>query len=97
MPKTSSKKRKLEAINENLQKQERKLNDIEADVQRLKKQYDEHIVSHIIDDLQKERFPGSGKPLFTYSEIGERYGTSGSTVARIAEEKGLSRRKKNEA
>jgi hypothetical protein len=97
MAKTSKKGRKLDNINQTLHRQGSKLNNIENDVQRLKKQYDEHIVSHIIDDLQKERFAGSGKPMYTYSEVADRYNTSASTVARIADEHGLNRRKKNNA
>lgn len=97
MSKTSRKGRKLDNINQALQQQGTKLNNIENDVQRLKKQYDEHIVSHIIADLQLERFVGSGKPMYTYSEIGDKYHTSASTVARIAEEHDLNRRKKNNA
>ena len=97
MSKTSRKGRKLDNINQTLQRQGSKLNNIENDVQRLKKQYDEHIVSHIIDDLQKERFAGSGKPMYTYSEVADKYNTSASTVARIADEHGLNRRKKNNA
>ena len=97
MSKTSRKGRKFENINQTLQRHGSKLNNIENVVQRLTKQYDEHIVSHIIDDLQKERFAGSGKPMYTYSEIADKYNTSTSTVARIADDHGLNRRKKNNA
>ena len=97
MSKTSKRKRKIDTINQALQQQGSKVNRIENEVQQLKKKYDEHIVSHIIDDLQKERFAGSGKPMFTYSDVADRYNTSTSTVSRIAEEYGLSRRKKNNA
>lgn len=84
-------------INQTLQNHGSKINSLGNDIQQLKKQYDEHIVSHIIDDLQKERFAGSGKPLYTYSEVADKYHTSASTVGRIAEDHGLSRRKKNNA
>lgn len=93
----SRKGRQIASINEKMDKQQRQVNNIDNQVQQLKKQYDEHIISHIVDDLQKERFLGSGKPMFTYAEIGKKYKTSASTVARIADERGLSRRKNKEA
>jgi hypothetical protein len=49
---------------------------------------------NLYDDLTKERFPGSGKPLYTYDEIGKRNGTSSASVARYADKKDLSRREK---
>jgi hypothetical protein len=49
---------------------------------------------NVVDDLTKERFPGSGKPLFTYGEIGKRNGVSDATVARVADRNDLSRREK---
>lgn len=97
MSKTSRKGRQIDAINKKQQQQESRMNNLENEVQYLKKQYDQHIVSHIIDDLQQERFLGSGKPMYTYSEVADKYHTSASTVARIADEHGLSRRKKNNA
>lgn len=46
----------------------------------------------VVDDLTKETFPGSGRWLFTYENIAERRHISASTVSRIAEKNGISRR-----
>lgn len=49
---------------------------------------------NVVDDLMKERFPGSGKPLYTYDEIGTKNSVSTATVSRIADKNDLSRRDK---
>lgn len=89
--------RKQETINSNIQKNTSKINSVENRVTKLEKQYDEHVVTHIVDDLGRQRFRGSDKPMYTYSEIADKYGTSATTVGRIANENGLSRRNKNDA
>ncbi len=94
MSKLSKQKRKEAAVDSRLNSVESTIHRLDGDVKRLKKQYDEHIVAHIIDDLDKETFPGSGRPLYTYSDIGDKYGTSPATVGRIAEEHGRNRRGK---
>lgn len=89
---TSRQNRKDNEFNSRINKNTTKINAVENNVQKLKRDYDEHILRHILDDLQQERFPGSGKPLYTYQEIADRYNTSAATVNRIASEHGLLRR-----
>ena len=93
MAKTNRKARRNQEIDQKLSSQERRLNTVVDEVKRLRKEYDAHAVMHIKDDLEKKRYQGSQKPMFTYAEIAERNNTSASTVARIAEENNLSRRK----
>lgn len=47
---------------------------------------------NVMDDITRETYPGSGRPLYTYEDIGKRNNMSASKVSRIAEETGLSRR-----
>lgn len=94
MSNTSKEKRFKQGVNEQLQKNSRDINNLKDEVRNLQKQYDEHSLMHILDDLDKETFPGSGRPLYTYDNIADRNGTSPSTVSRIAEEHGRSRRGK---
>lgn len=64
-------------------------------VDNAKKEYDQHIDTHIVDDLMCERFPGSGKPMYTYADIAKKRNVSTRRVQQIAEENGLTRRNKN--
>lgn len=75
-----------------LDKAEKDINRVKKDLERDKANLMNHIDMHIKDDLSAKRFPGSDKPMFTYEEIGERYGVSKSYVQRQAEENGLNRR-----
>ena len=45
------------------------------------------------EDLSEERFPGSGKPLYTYDEIAKKHEVSKRRVQRVVEENDLARRK----
>ncbi|OPH52190.1 hypothetical protein BC351_33190 [Paenibacillus ferrarius] len=92
MSKESKQIRKENQIDARTTKNENKINTLENEFRKLKKDYDVHILRHIKDDLQQERFPGSGKPLYTYDEIAERHNSSASTINRIAGEHGLLRR-----
>lgn len=47
---------------------------------------------NIIDDITRETFAGSGRWFFTYENIANRNNISASTVSRIAEKNGISRR-----
>ena len=60
-----------------------------------KQEYEKHIERHIKDDLMQERFPGSGKSLYSYNDIADRYDVSTSKVQRVAEDNSLTRRNKN--
>jgi hypothetical protein len=94
MSNVSKEKRDKQRVYEQLQKHGRDINVLKDEVRKLQKQYDEHSIMHILDDIDKETFTGSGRPLFTYENIAKKYGTSPSTVSRIAEENGRSRRGK---
>lgn len=89
---TTKQNRKDNEVDSRITENTTKINVIDNDVKKLKKDYDAHILGHILDDLQKERFVGSDKPLFTYQEIADRHNTSAATVTRIASEHGLQRR-----
>lgn len=90
----SKKNRRDNEIDATLSKQSSEINRLDNEVKKLRKEYDQHVVEHIIEDLQKKRFYGSEKPLYTYVEIADKYNTSSATVTRIAEENNLSRRSK---
>ncbi|MCI9069108.1 hypothetical protein [Clostridium sp.] len=47
---------------------------------------------NILDDINRETFPGSGRWFYTYENIADRNNISASTVSRIAERHGVSRR-----
>lgn len=47
---------------------------------------------NVVDDIIRETFPGSGRWFFTYENIAARNNISASTVSRIAEKNGISRR-----
>ena len=89
---TTRQNRKDNEIDSRITENSTKINVVNNDVKKLKKDYDSHILGHILDDLQKERFAGADKPLYTYQEIADRHNTSPATVARIASEHGLQRR-----
>lgn len=72
-----------------------RLNNLETRVQKLERQYDAHIISHIVEDLDCETFTNSGRYMYTYNDLAQKYNTSASTISRIAEEHGLSRRNRN--
>ncbi|MBN1058511.1 hypothetical protein [Clostridium botulinum] len=95
MSKKTKKCRTKEKINNRLIKNETKINKLNNQYEKLKKDYDKHIIQHIIDDLGKETFYGSGRPLYTYKNIASKYNTSSSTISRIAEKNGLNRKKGN--
>lgn len=59
------------------------------------KELEQHVEMHIKDDLMCERFPGSGKPMYTYEDIAKRHNVSPTKVCRIATENGMNRRSKN--
>ena len=89
---TTKRNRKDNKVESSIIKNATKINAVNDDVKKLKKEYDTHILRHILDDLQQERFVGSDKPLYTYQEIADRHNTSPATVTRIASEHGLQRR-----
>lgn len=67
---------------------------LKQNAEEAKQHYEQHIERHILDDLSAERFPGSCKPMYSYSDIAERHGVSTSKVQRVAEENNLTRRNK---
>lgn len=72
-----------------------RLSNIENHLQKLEKKYDDHIIAHIVEDLDCETFTNSGRYMYTYNDLAQKYNTSASTISRIAEEHGLSRRNKS--
>ena len=92
MTKVSKQNRRDNEIDSRLRNNETNINSVDNEVKKLKKDYDKHIIRHMLDDIQQERFPGSGKPLYTYQDIADRYDTSASTISRIAGEHDLLRR-----
>ncbi len=83
---------RLEQHDKDIDKLKSETERLKNDAEKIKNQYESHIERHIIDDLSTERFPGAGKPLYSYSDIAERYNVSTSKVQRIARENGLTRR-----
>lgn len=54
----------------------KRLENLENEIFKLNK----YIDMHIIEDLQKPRFPGSDKPLYTYDEIAEKHDITKSRI-----------------
>ena len=75
-------------------KLQKRVNVLEQDVKKTKEKISKICKRNIIDDLSRETFPGSGRYLYTYEDIGDRNDISPATVGRIAEKHGLSRRNK---
>lgn len=73
------------------------IKDNSKSIKELKEEFEKHIEKHIVDDLQKETFPGSGRPLYTYEHIAERNDTNPTHVCRVAKNHGISRRSNNSA
>lgn len=71
---------------------EHDLSQVKRDLQRQQEEYEQHIRLHVIDDLQATRY--NGKPLYSYTDIADRYQISVSAVQRIAMAEGLTRRNK---
>lgn len=67
----------------------KRIENLENEISKLNK----HIDMHIIEDLQKTRFTGSDKPLYTYDEIAEKHDIPKSRVQKVAEDNNLTRRK----
>ena len=97
MSNLSKEKREKQKVHDKLRNHDRDINEIKNNVQQLQKQYNDMNLRNILDDLDKETFQGSGRPLYTYENIADRNNTSASTVARIAEEHGKNRRSKKNA
>lgn len=88
MKQKGSNGQRLNSIENNIKDMQKKLSTLQED-------YKEHLETHIKDDLCQERFIGSGKPLYSYQDIANRYGVSTSKVQRVAENNGLTRRNKD--
>ena len=82
------------SVNNQVRKLRSDVENLKSEVKAVKTEVASIKERNVVDDLTKERYPGSGKPLFTYGEIGKRNGVSDATVARIADKKDLSRRDK---
>lgn len=66
---------------------------IQKELEEKQKNFEEHLRTHIIEDLQKERFSGSGKYMYSYKDIAEKYNVSFGFVQRTAIKENLTRRK----
>jgi predicted nuclease with TOPRIM domain len=80
-----SNKTRLDRAEDEIGKLKKRLSSVESTTTMLHEK-------SIIDDLTKERFPGSGKNMFSYDDIAKRNGVSPSKVSRVAEKNNLSRR-----
>lgn len=74
------------------EKLERRVSNLERSQKQTETQLSLITERNIVDDLSRETFPGSGRPLYTYENTADRNGTSASTVSRIADKHGISRR-----
>ena len=82
------------SVSNKIKKLESNVESLKTDVRNIKTEISSIKERNVVDDLTQERFQGSGKPLYTYEEIGSKNGVSSATVARIAEKNNISRREK---
>ncbi len=68
----------------------RGLEDRVSDLERRMSIHDENA---IVDDLMEERFPGSGKPRYSYEDLALKWGVPKSRIQDIAKRNGLERRR----
>ncbi|MFW6015369.1 MAG: hypothetical protein ACOCRK_02965 [bacterium] len=66
---------------------------LEKKIKKLEDKFEEHIEHHVLDDILKETYPGSGRWLYTYSDIAKRWKTNSTNISRIAKKHNMSRRK----
>ncbi len=69
---------------------EKDIRKMKQNLEEQKNEFERHLRTHIIDDLQETRY--NGKPLYSYADIADRHDVSKSYVNKIAAEEGLSRR-----
>lgn len=93
----SKRKNDTEKLFNRTNKMQQDLNNLTTKVNGLEKQWNQFSVAQLLEDLQKETFPGSGRYLYTYADLANKYSVSPSTVGRIAEDNGINRRKRNNA
>lgn len=81
---------------ERLSRTERDITDIKRNIQdmnqkisELQQQQESQIERNILDDLDAETFYNSGRPLYTYDDIAERWGVTRSKVQKTAERAAL--------
>ena len=65
------------------------IQDIKIQIADLQKQQDEQLERAILDDLEEETYYKSGRPLYTFDDIAERWSVSKAKVQRIAESAAL--------
>lgn len=85
--------RKSGSNGQRLDNHDRDIRELQHEVKKSKEEFDRHLERHILDDLQATRFPGSDKPMYTYSDIADRYNVSQSKVQRTAVDNNVTRRK----
>ena len=88
-------KQKEVRVARKLSKHEAEINELKENVKTLKaeqKTLKESQNTFIADDLCAKK-PGLNTPLFSYEEIAKRHGVSVSNVQKVAEKKGLRRKK----
>lgn len=64
---------------------------IQKELKEKQKDFEEHLKTHIIEDLQETRF--GGKYMYSYKDIAEKYNVSFGFVQRTAIKENLTRRK----
>lgn len=78
-----------------LDRHDKEIEDLKRKSEEAKKEYENHIQYHVIEDLNTERFTNSGKYMYTYADIANRHNIPISKVQKIAEENNLTRRNRN--
>lgn len=82
-------------INKNrLKNVENNLDDLKDKYEESKAEFEKHLKFHIKEDLQKKRFEGSDKYLYTYEDIAKRHNVTKYFVEKVVAENDLQRGKK---
>ncbi|MCF2671585.1 hypothetical protein JQM60_10715 [Butyricicoccus pullicaecorum] len=66
---------------------------LEDRVSDLERRMDLHDENSIVNDLCEERFPGSGKPRYSYEDLAQKWQVPKSRIQDIAKRNGLERRR----
>lgn len=61
------------------------MQDINDKISELQQQQESQLLRNILDDLDEETYRNSGRPMYTYDDIADRWGVTRSKVQKTAE------------
>lgn len=80
-------------VNRKFNKLDNSVNKLENNFGEIQGQFNSVQIMQIVQLIQEKFPPGSDRDKYRYEDIGNMYGLSASTISRIAEANGVSRRK----